>query len=72
MARRRGGGAAAGVGGGFVTEVARRVSADGRTTLTLLIEAPNRAARDAIVDSGMEDGLADALDLLEQTARSLG
>jgi uncharacterized protein YndB with AHSA1/START domain len=45
--------------------------ADGRTTLTLLIEAPNRAARDAIVDSGMEDGLADALDLLEQTARSL-
>jgi uncharacterized protein YndB with AHSA1/START domain len=47
------------------------VEADGRTTLTLLIEAPNRTSRDAIVDSGMEDGLQDALDLLEQVASSL-
>jgi len=46
--------------------------ADGRTTLTILVHAPNKATRDAIIDSGMEDGLQDALDLLEETARSLG
>ncbi|HEV7640599.1 MAG TPA: SRPBCC family protein [Gaiellaceae bacterium] len=45
--------------------------ADGRTTLTLLIQATNQASRDAIVDSGMEAGLQDALDLLEQLAISL-
>jgi len=45
--------------------------ADGRTTLTLLIEAANKVSRDAIVASGMEDGLQDALDLLEATAGSL-
>ena len=44
---------------------------EGRTKLTLLIQAPSRAVRDAIIASGMEDGLQDALDLLEQTARSL-
>ena len=42
-----------------------------RTTLTLLIQATSKASRDAIIASGMEDGLQDALDLLEQTARSL-
>ena len=45
--------------------------ADGRTTLTILVQAPNRTARDAIVESGMEDGLQDALDLLEGVAVSL-
>jgi len=45
--------------------------ADGRTTMTLLIEATSRISRDAIIESGMEGGLQDALDLLEQTARSL-
>lgn len=44
---------------------------EGRTTLTLLIEAPSKEARDAIVASGMEDGLQDALDLLEGVADSL-
>jgi uncharacterized protein YndB with AHSA1/START domain len=43
----------------------------GRTRLELLVEAPSKEIRDAIIDSGMEDGLQDALDLLEQTARSL-
>jgi uncharacterized protein YndB with AHSA1/START domain len=43
---------------------------DGRTKLTLLIQAPNRIARDAIIESGMEDGLQDALELLEQVAGS--
>jgi uncharacterized protein YndB with AHSA1/START domain len=44
---------------------------DGRTTLTLLIKAANKTSRDAIIESGMEDGLQDALDLLEETAQSL-
>jgi uncharacterized protein YndB with AHSA1/START domain len=45
--------------------------AHGRTTLAILIQASNRVARDAIIDSGMEAGLQDALELLEQTAVSL-
>jgi uncharacterized protein YndB with AHSA1/START domain len=45
--------------------------ADGRTTLTILVQAPSREVRDAIVDSGMEAGMQDAMDLLEQVAVSL-
>jgi uncharacterized protein YndB with AHSA1/START domain len=45
---------------------------EGRTTLTLLVEAPSKEIRDAIIASGMEDGLQDALDLLEEVAISLG
>jgi uncharacterized protein YndB with AHSA1/START domain len=45
--------------------------ADGRTTLTILVEAPSREVRDAIIESGMEAGLQDALDLLEEVAGSL-
>jgi len=44
---------------------------DGRTELTLLIQTTSKAARDAIIESGMEDGLQDALGLLEETAQSL-
>ena len=44
---------------------------DGRTTLTILVEAPSKDVRDAIVASGMEAGMQDALDLLEQVAVSL-
>jgi uncharacterized protein YndB with AHSA1/START domain len=45
---------------------------DGRTTLTILVQAANKMSRDAIIESGMETGLQDALDLLEQVAVSLG
>ena len=45
---------------------------DGRTTVTIVVEAPSKDVRDAIIESGMEDGMQDALDLLEQTAVSLG
>jgi uncharacterized protein YndB with AHSA1/START domain len=45
--------------------------ADGRTTLTLHIQAKSKVSRDAIIDSGMEDGLQDALQLLEQVTGSL-
>lgn len=44
---------------------------DGRTTMTILVEADSIQTRDAIIASGMEDGLQDALDLLEETAVSL-
>ena len=44
---------------------------EGRTALTILVQAPNQQIRDAIIDSGMEDGLQDALDLLEEAATSL-
>jgi uncharacterized protein YndB with AHSA1/START domain len=41
---------------------------DGGTLLTILVEHPTREGRDMQVQSGMEDGLQDALDLLEQVA----
>jgi uncharacterized protein YndB with AHSA1/START domain len=44
---------------------------DGRTRLTILVQAKNKVSRDAIIESGMEDGLEDALQLLEQVALSL-
>ena len=44
---------------------------DGRTTLTILVQAPNKETRDAIVESGMEAGMQDAMDLLEEVAISL-
>jgi uncharacterized protein YndB with AHSA1/START domain len=43
----------------------------GRTTLTVLVQHQTKAHRDAHVESGMEAGLQDALDLLEQVALSL-
>jgi uncharacterized protein YndB with AHSA1/START domain len=44
---------------------------DGRTTLTILVQHASKEHRDAHIESGMEDGLQDALDLLEQAALSL-
>ena len=44
---------------------------DGGTTLTILVQHKSKQFRDAHVESGMEDGLQDALDLLEQVATSL-
>jgi uncharacterized protein YndB with AHSA1/START domain len=45
--------------------------ANGLTTVTLLIQAKSKVTRDAIIDSGMELGLQDALSLVEQVANSL-
>jgi uncharacterized protein YndB with AHSA1/START domain len=44
---------------------------DGRTMLTILVQHTSRANRDVLIDAGMEAGLQDALDLLEQVAVSL-
>jgi uncharacterized protein YndB with AHSA1/START domain len=44
---------------------------DGRTTVTILVEHLSKEHRDAHIASGMEEGLQDALDLLEEVAISL-
>ena len=44
---------------------------DGRTTLTILVEHTSKEHRDGHINSGMEDGMQDAMDLLEQVAASL-
>ena len=44
---------------------------DGRTTMTVLVEHPTTEGRDAHINSGMEAGMQDALDLLEEIAVSL-
>jgi len=45
--------------------------ANARTTLTILVEHSCKEHRDAHIDSGMEAGPQDAMDLLEQAAVSL-
>jgi uncharacterized protein YndB with AHSA1/START domain len=57
---------------GATINTAMFTETNGRTLLTILVQAPNKEVRDAIIESGMEDGLQDALALLEQTAVSLG
>jgi uncharacterized protein YndB with AHSA1/START domain len=44
---------------------------DGRTVLEILVQHSSKEHRDAHIESGMEAGLQDALDLLEQVAISL-
>jgi uncharacterized protein YndB with AHSA1/START domain len=44
---------------------------DGRTTVTALVQHSSREHRDAHIDSGMEGGMQEAMDLLEQVAISL-
>jgi uncharacterized protein YndB with AHSA1/START domain len=45
--------------------------ADGRTTLELLVQTTSKELRDAIVGSGMEGGMQESWDLLEQVAVTL-
>jgi len=44
---------------------------DGRTTLSILVQHSSREHRDAHINSGMEDGLQDAMALLEEVVASL-
>jgi uncharacterized protein YndB with AHSA1/START domain len=44
---------------------------DGRTTVTMLTDLPSKEVRDAIVETGMEGGMQEALDALERVAISL-
>ena len=45
--------------------------ADGRTTLEILVQHASKEHRDAHIESGMEAGMQDAMDMLEQVAVSL-
>ena len=44
---------------------------DGRTRVTILLQHSSKETRDAHINAGMEAGMQDALDLLEQVASSL-
>ncbi len=44
---------------------------DGRTTMTTLVQHSSQEHRDAHINSGMESGMQDAMDLLEEVAISL-
>src|SRR6201992_2024002 len=44
---------------------------DGRTTMTVLIQHQSRDNRDAHINAGMEGGMNESLDKLEEVARSL-
>jgi uncharacterized protein YndB with AHSA1/START domain len=55
-----------GMPGDGVLDVVTFGEADGRTTLELLVECGSREARDMIVQSGMEAGMQEQMDLLEE------
>jgi uncharacterized protein YndB with AHSA1/START domain len=44
---------------------------NGSTTLTLLVDHPSKEHRDAHINSGMEDGMQESMDQLEQVALSI-
>jgi uncharacterized protein YndB with AHSA1/START domain len=57
--------------GGVAVTTARFTEHEGRTTVELTMEHGSKEVRDAVLATGMEDGLQDGLDLLEETAASL-
>jgi uncharacterized protein YndB with AHSA1/START domain len=60
-----------GMPGAQAVETIEFAEADGRTLVTMLIQLQNKEHRDGYIEAGMEDGLQDALDLLEDVALSL-
>jgi uncharacterized protein YndB with AHSA1/START domain len=44
---------------------------DGRTLLELLVKAPSKEVRDVIVNSGMETGLQEQMEILDELLQSL-
>lgn len=54
-----------------VVNIVTFTQAGERTTLELLVQCPSREIRDIIVGSGMEAGMQEGFDLLEQVAISL-
>jgi uncharacterized protein YndB with AHSA1/START domain len=56
---------------GQAVNTATFVEAEGRTTLTVVMQLGSREERDAIIDTGMEGGMQEGMDLLEQVAVSL-
>lgn len=54
-----------------VNVIAFRDAGAGRTTLELLVQTTSRELRDTIVESGMEAGLQEGMDILEEIAVEL-
>jgi uncharacterized protein YndB with AHSA1/START domain len=57
--------------GGAALNLVTFTETDGRTTLELLTRVDSREVRDMIIGSGMEGGMQEGMDLLEQLAVSL-
>ena len=57
--------------GGDVINVITFEEAGGGTKLDLLVRCPSQEVRDMIVDSGMESGLQEQMDLLDELAAEL-
>jgi uncharacterized protein YndB with AHSA1/START domain len=58
--------------GGAALNLVTFSETDGRTTVELLTRVDSKEVRDIIIDSGMEGGMQEGMDLLEQLAVSLG
>jgi uncharacterized protein YndB with AHSA1/START domain len=59
------------MGGDGVLNIVTFTEIDGRTRLHLLTECGSQEVRDAIIGSGMEGGMQEQMDLLEELAASL-
>jgi uncharacterized protein YndB with AHSA1/START domain len=57
---------------GFTVNVVTFTELDGRTLLESLTMCPSKEVRDAIIDSGMEGGAQEGLDIVEEIAIELG
>jgi uncharacterized protein YndB with AHSA1/START domain len=57
--------------GDAVVNIVTFTEVDERTILSLLAQAPNKKVRDMIMNSGMEVGMQEQMELLEQIAISL-
>jgi uncharacterized protein YndB with AHSA1/START domain len=57
--------------GAGILNIVTFTETDGRTTLELLSQCGSKEVRDGIIESGMEGGMQEQMDLLEQLAISL-
>jgi uncharacterized protein YndB with AHSA1/START domain len=57
--------------GGPAVNLVTFTETEGRTTLAILMQLESREVRDMIVATGMETGMQESMDLLEETAISL-
>jgi len=61
-----------GVPGGEALNSLTFTEVDGRTTLEILVEHTDKETRDMVINTGMEAGMQESMDHLEQVAVSLG
>jgi len=60
-----------GVPGGESLNTLTLTEVDGRTTLSILVQHESKEDRDAQIQSGMEGGMQESMDALEEVAKSL-